>query len=191
MITLRTPGALLIASQGDCAALTITALIATSTGAAPGPPRAGAAPPGTPLFTVGTTPSPPRGSVVGIDMIAASSGVTALFTGVGFVGLVTTAFALFVGSVGGAVLFEGSVGGAVTEVLSAAALSAAAALVVAGSVAAASVAAEASVAAASVAAAAAASVAAASVAAAAAASVAAASVADASVADASVAAASD
>src|SRR5271165_3305696 len=113
MITLRTPGALLIASQGDCAALTITALIATSTGAAPGPPRAGAAPPGTPLFTVGTTPSPPRGSVVGIDMIAASSGVTALFTGVGFVGLVTTAFALFVGSVGGAVLSEGSVGGAV------------------------------------------------------------------------------
>src|SRR5271165_1343015 len=136
-ITLRTPGALLIASQGDSVALTTTALIATSTGAAPGPPRAGAAPPGTPLVTAGETSSPPRGSVVGIDMIAASSGVTSLFT--------------VVGSVGGATasgLIAGSVVTAVTAVLSTAASSVAAA-----SVAAASVAAEASVAAASVAAA--------------------------------------
>src|SRR5271166_5381140 len=133
MITLRTPGALLIASQGDCAALTITALIATSTDAATGPPTAGAAPTGAPLFTVGITPSPPRGSVVGIDMIAANSGVT--------VGVV------------------GSVGGATTSVVAAsvAAASAAAAASVAAaaeaSVAAASVAAAAaaSVAAASVA----------------------------------------
>src|SRR5271165_1571384 len=126
MITLRTPGALLIASQGDCAALTITALIATSTGAAPGPPRAGAAPPGTPLFTVGTTPSPPRGSVVGIDMIAANSGVTVIV--VGSVGAwVSTAFRLG----GSTVTVVGS-----TAVLSIAATSVAAASVAAASVAA-------------------------------------------------------
>ena len=53
-------------SQGDCAALTITALIATSTGTTPCPPRAGAAPPGAPLFTGGEASSPPRGSVVGM-----------------------------------------------------------------------------------------------------------------------------
>src|SRR5271169_2309758 len=81
MITLRTPGALLIASHGDCAALTITALIATSTGAASGSPRAGAAPLGMPLFTGAATSSPPRGSVVGIDMIATNSGVTVIVLG--------------------------------------------------------------------------------------------------------------
>src|SRR5271166_6268688 len=98
MITLRTPGALLIASQGDCAALTITALIATSTGAAPGPPREGDAPTEAPLFTVGTTPSPPRGSVVGIDMIAVSSAVSSgVIVGVvGSVGTGVTVIALFV-----------------------------------------------------------------------------------------------
>src|SRR5271165_6754313 len=165
MITLRTPGALLIASQGDCAALTITALIATSTGAAPGPPRAGAAPTGAPLFTVGTTPSPPRGSVVGIDMIAAKSGVTVT---AGFVGLVggATALLLFEGSVGGAVGAEGSaLVGATADGSVFAGASGAAVVVVVAAAASAAAAAEASVAAASVAAAsvAAASVAAASV----------------------------
>src|SRR5271166_2015250 len=163
MITLRTPGALLIASQGDCAALTITALIATSTDAATGPPTAGATPTGAPLFTVGTTPSPPRGSVVGIDMIAANSGVTVT---AGFVGLVggATALLLFEGSVGGAVgaegsalvgatadgsVFAGASGAAVVVVVAAAASAASAAAAAEASVAAASVAA-ASVAAASV-----------------------------------------
>src|ERR1700674_5298861 len=106
-VMVPTPGARLIASQGDCAALTITAWISIFSSGAPGGrnPPGGivvTAAPGTPGPGKSSGAKPPRGSVVAISSMADSSGVTVLTVVVGgSVGLLIVVL-LFtvVGSVG-------------------------------------------------------------------------------------------